>query len=72
MNVPVHDPRARVISLEPNGDVISCIPYADDVALNGVSIIVGRTSGTANDAEGVAVKMNGMLEGVWLDEIRLL
>jgi hypothetical protein len=72
MNVPVHDPWAWVIGLEPNSDIVRSVPDVDDVALDGVSVVVGGTSGTANDAEGVAVEMDRVLEGVSLVGIRLL
>lgn len=72
MNVPVHDPGARVVGLEPNSDIVRSVANADDVTLNGVSVVVGGTSGTANDTEGVAVEMDRVLEWVSLVEIGLL
>ena len=69
----MHNPRACVIGFEANGNVVGCrCARVDDVTSDWVVVVVNGASGTTNYGERMTVKMNGMLEGVWLDEIRLL
>ena len=57
----MHNPGTRIVGPEPNGNVISCASNADDVAFDWVDVVVGATSGTANDAESVSVQVDRML-----------
>jgi hypothetical protein len=63
INMAMHDPRASIIGTEPDGDVVACTSEADNIALNGVGEVVGAAAGTPDDAEGMAVQVNGVLRG---------
>ena len=63
INMAMHDPRASVIGSEPDGDVVACDSETDNVALNGVGEVVGAAAGTADDAEGMAMQMDRVLQG---------
>ena len=53
VDVAVEEPRARVVSPEPDGDVVASTPGVDDVALGRVDVVVVRHARAANDVEGV-------------------
>lgn len=53
----MQEPRAVVVSDKANGDVVASISDGDDVAADGVLIVVHRASGTSNDREGMLEKL---------------
>jgi hypothetical protein len=61
IDVAMEEPWPRVISHKTNRDFISCIAYADHITHYRVIPIIGTVPCTANDPEGMAVKMDGML-----------
>ena len=63
INMAMHNPRASIVRTEPNGDVVPSDSEADNIALNGVGEVVGAAAGTADDAEGMTVQMDGVLRG---------
>ena len=52
-DLPVEEPRSRVVSDETNGDFISPITDTDNIATNGIRKVVGAVSCASDDAEGV-------------------
>ena len=61
VNMAMEEPRSRVISLEPNRDIIPGIADVNHVTQDGVIKIVSAVPCTAYDVEGMSVKMDGML-----------
>ena len=57
----VEEPRARVVRLEPDRDIIARSSDAHNITDDGVIIVVGRVARAANDVERVAVQVDGML-----------
>ena len=62
INVAVEEPRARIISEEPDRDVIVSVSDAHDVADDWVVKIISLAPGAADDVEGVSVQVNRVLE----------
>lgn len=60
VNVAMHDPRARVVGGEANGDVVAGASQADDVALDGVDKVRSGLASCADNAEDVAMQMHGV------------
>ncbi len=61
IDVTVEEPRARVVSEEPDRDVISATAHAHDVADDRIVEVVRRVSGTADDMKGVPVQVHRVL-----------
>lgn len=61
VDVTVHDPRASVIRLEPDGNVVGSGANANYIALNRVHVVVDIAAGASNDTEDVTVQVNGVL-----------
>jgi hypothetical protein len=61
IDVAVEEPRARVVSHEPDRDIIGFDAYVHDVAYDGVVEVVRRTSCAANDVEGMPMQVDRML-----------
>jgi hypothetical protein len=57
----VHNPRTGVIRLEPDGNVIGSGANADDIALNGVHVVVDIAPSASNDTEDVTVQVDWVL-----------
>lgn len=53
LDLPVHNPWARIISPESDSDIVASSTNADHISLNGINIIIYATSSTANDIEGM-------------------
>ena len=59
VDVAVEEPRARVVRVEPDGDVVAWVGGVlreagrDDIAPDGVIVVVFRRVSTADDSEGV-------------------
>lgn len=49
----MEDPRARVVSEESNGDIITSISYAHDVTDDRIIKVVGRVPGAPDYRERV-------------------
>ena len=62
VNVTVEEPRARIVRLEPDRDIIASSSDAHNVTDDGVIIVVGRVARAANDVERVAVQVDGVLQ----------
>jgi len=62
VNVTVEEPRARVVRLEPDRDIIASSSDAHNVTDDGVIIVVGRVARAADNVERVAVQVDGMLQ----------
>lgn len=61
VDVAVEEPRAGVVSEEPNRDVVARVADAHDVADDGVHKVVRRVSGAANHGERMSVQVDGVL-----------
>jgi len=61
IDVAVEEPRAGVVSHEPNRNVIVCGADAHDVAHDGVVKVVRRVARAADDAEGMPMQVDGVL-----------
>ena len=55
VNVAVEEPRARVVSKEPDRDFIARVADAHDVADDRVIKVVRRITGTADHGERMAM-----------------
>jgi hypothetical protein len=53
IDMTMENPRARVVSEESNGDVVTSISYAHDVTDDRISKVVGRVPGTPDYRECV-------------------
>ena len=55
VDVAVQEPRARVVRLEADGDVVACLrsTSADDVTPDGVVVVVDRAARAAYDSKDV-------------------
>lgn len=67
---PVQDPRARVVGSEPDSNIIASYTHCDDVALDGVHVVIGITACTPDDVEDVAVKVERVLHEGFRSGIR--
>ena len=61
INVTMEEPRARIVSAEPERDIISRSTDVHSVASNRVCIVVRRTACNTNDVKGVTVEMEWVL-----------
>jgi hypothetical protein len=61
INVTVKEPRSRVVSKEPNRDIISRFTNAHDVADHRVIKVVRRAISAADNMERVSVQVDRML-----------
>lgn len=57
----MHDPRSRVVSSEADGNVVTRHTNVDDVALDGIHVVVSIASSATDDVECMAVKVKRML-----------
>ena len=64
VNVTVEEPRARVVRLEPNRDIIARIPDAHNVTDDGVIIVIGRVARATDNVECVTVQVDGVLQKI--------
>jgi hypothetical protein len=66
IDVAVEEPRTGVVSEESNRDIIvrGDVAHADDVAHNGVNIIVSRVTGTPDHVERVPMQVDRVLRDV--------
>ena len=55
VNVAMEEPRSRVVSRETECNIVGACSNADDITADRVSIVVHRTTSTANDGEGVLI-----------------
>ena len=62
VNVTVEEPRARIVRLEPDRDIITLISDAHNVTDDGVIIVVGVIARAANNVERVTVQVHGVLQ----------
>lgn len=53
VDMAMEEPWTRVVSEEPDGDVITSISYAHDVADDRINVVVGRVPGAPNYIECV-------------------
>ena len=51
IDVAVEEPGAGVVGAEADGDVVAGGAGADDIALDGVDVVVGVAAGAAHDPE---------------------
>jgi hypothetical protein len=58
----MQEPRARVVSEEPDGDIVVAVADAHDITDDRVVIVISRAASTADDVEGVPVQVDRMLE----------
>lgn len=56
----MEEPRAGVVSLESDSDIVTCTADVNDIADDGVDVVVSATAGTSNDVEIVTVQVEGM------------
>jgi hypothetical protein len=61
INMAVEEPRSRVISHKANRNLIPQIADADYITHYRVVPVIGTVPRTANDPEGMAMKMDRML-----------
>ena len=61
IDVAVKEPRPRVVSLEPDRDIIIRVAEADNVAHDRVVVVVRRASRAADDVEDVSVQVDRVL-----------
>ena len=61
IDVAVKEPRPRVVGLEPDRDIIVRVAEADNVAHDGVVVVVRRASRAADDVEDVSVQVDRVL-----------
>jgi hypothetical protein len=61
IDMAVEEPRARVVSHEPNRDVIVRGADAYDVAHDGVVIVVRRVARATDDVEDMSMHMDRVL-----------
>ena len=64
INVTMEEPRARIVSAEPERDIITRSTDVHSVAPNRVCIVVRRTACNTDDVKGVTVEMEWMLVDV--------
>ena len=64
VNVAVEEPRARVVRLEPDSDIILSvsISHAHNVPNDWVNIVVGVVARATDNVERVAVQVYGVLQ----------
>ena len=62
INVTVEEPRARVVRLEPDRDIIAISSDAHNVTDDWVNIVVGVVARAADNVECVAVQVDGVLQ----------
>ena len=62
VNVTVEEPRAGVVRLEPDRDIIASISDTHNVTNDGVIIIVGLVARATDNMERVAVQVHGVLQ----------
>ena len=55
IDMAMEDPRGRVVSEESNGDIVTTISYAHNVADYRISEVVGRVSGAPDYRECMPV-----------------
>ncbi len=55
---PVKEPWPRIISHEPNRNIVSHITNVDDVSSHRILVVVDGTTSTLNDIEGVLITIN--------------
>lgn len=60
IDMAVEEPRTGVVSLEPNGDVITSTTSTDDIANNGVVEVINGASCTTNDSKVMTVQVERM------------
>jgi hypothetical protein len=61
IDVAVKEPRTRVVSLEPDRDIIIRAAETYDVAYDGVVIVVRRVACAADDVEGMSMQVDRVL-----------
>ena len=61
IDVAVQEPRARIVSEEPDCHIIPRISHAHDIADNRVNIVVCRISSAADHVEVVPVQVDRVL-----------
>ena len=61
VNVAVEEPRARVVSIEPDRDIIAEVAHAHDITDDRVIIVVRVITSTADNEEVMAMQVNWML-----------
>ncbi len=57
----VEEPRAGIVGVEANRDIIPSVTNTHDVPNNRVVVVVGRVTGAADHIEAVPMQMNRML-----------
>ena len=57
----VEEPRARVVGLEPDGDIVAHVADTHDVAYHRIYKIVRRVSGAADYGKRVSMQVNRVL-----------
>ena len=62
VNVTVEEPRARVVGLEPDRDIIASSSDAHNITDDGVIIVVGLVARATDNVERVAVQVHGVLQ----------
>lgn len=62
VDMAMQEPRSRVVSYKTDRNIVGTATDADGVTARRVSIVVCRTTGGANDVEGMAVQMEGVLD----------
>ncbi len=55
---PVKEPWSRIISYEPNHNIISHITNVDNVSSHRILVVVDSTTSTLNDIKGVLITIN--------------
>ncbi len=63
IDVAVEQPRARVVREKPDGDIITGVADAHDVAEDRVRIVVCGVTSTAHHSKRMSMQVNGMLFG---------
>lgn len=61
IHLPVEEPGSRIVSREPNGDIVAVPTNVDDISPDRIRVVVGAAAGTSNDAERMSVKMERVL-----------
>ncbi len=52
------EPWSRIISREPNRNIVSCVTNVDDISSHGILVVVDGTTSTSDNIEGVLITIN--------------
>ena len=58
----MEEPRSWIVGPETNGNIVASTSNIDNIALDGVVVVVDAAASTSDHAEGMTVKMEWMLQ----------